>query len=595
MTDTNTHGSQPKEVSQESSVEEKPETMEVQPEAELGSQEDASESLQSSEEVLQQASEEEETKVAESAPKEGISSPEEVMAFVDFQKVVDVQADSGEKLHLILEYMERALAQKGSPRFRDFWDARKLCIPLFKENINPLERGRLWQRYSELSREARMLKDVLDEQSKFAVEQIDAAIAGVENEVKLFSEGEEAFPELDLKEKFPSLEGELSRYFPLQRELLLLNAHASRVNSLRKELTKTEMRVRQKNKFYQRLSSVGDHIFPRRKELIKEVSVLFLEDVKRFASKYFKEEGTQKKPPLFALREQIKALQGLAKELTLNTQVFNESRTLLSRCWDSLREEDKERKKEFAKKRVVFKENQAEIEKKFEEFSLAQNEEGEQWTSAEALKRLDAISQEMRSVELGREEVKSLRDELQKLKAPWFEKQKLEAEEKRKEEEKRQQARKVLHEELQEKVEHLLGNTVEMTVEQIELEREALEKAIDDSDLLKPAKQGLRRKLRPLATLLEEKKEQALLSLSADDQELLGNLRSVLKQRKQRRQVVREQMENARKEKGASGFDFEKAMENEQLLNQKRQELQHMDEAIREVEVQIQDLKDRAN
>ena len=81
-----------------------------------------------------------------------------------------------EKLLLAVNFMEASLSQGGTPHFRHFWEARRLCLPLFKENISSSLRSQLWSKYSELSKEARRLKDLLDEQSAFAVEQIEKAV-----------------------------------------------------------------------------------------------------------------------------------------------------------------------------------------------------------------------------------------------------------------------------------------------------------------------------------------------------------------------------------------------------------------------------------
>ena len=89
-----------------------------------------------------------------------------------------------QKISQALEFMEKALSQPGSPHFKEFWEARKQCLDLFKENIPPSPRAFLWSKYCELSKEARRLKEILDEQTAFAVEQIDIAIKALEEEIQ---------------------------------------------------------------------------------------------------------------------------------------------------------------------------------------------------------------------------------------------------------------------------------------------------------------------------------------------------------------------------------------------------------------------------
>ena len=56
------------------------------------------------------------------------------------------------------QFTRIALSQPGMPRFKDFWEGRRLCLPLFKENLTPKVRSQLWAEYIELSSEARRFK-----------------------------------------------------------------------------------------------------------------------------------------------------------------------------------------------------------------------------------------------------------------------------------------------------------------------------------------------------------------------------------------------------------------------------------------------------
>ena len=136
------------------------------------------------------------------------------------------------------------------------------------------------------------------------------------------------------------------------RELL----ESTEIDFITKEVLKTEMRIRTKNKLFEKLSICGDRIFPGRKELIKQISNEFLGDIENFIQNYFQKEEPQG-PPLYALREEIKALQAFAKSLTLNTHSFSETRMKLSECWDKLKDRERERKKEMAVKKQAFRQN----------------------------------------------------------------------------------------------------------------------------------------------------------------------------------------------------------------------------------------------
>ena len=170
------------------------------------------------------------------------------------------------------------------------------------------------------------------------------------------------------------------------------------------------MRVRYKNKFFQRLSAAGDQVFPKRKELIKEISQQFADDVEQFIKEHF---GAQASHESLYVLEEIKALQGLAKVLTLNTHSFTQTRTRLSECWDHIKVEEKERKKERAQRRVIFKQNAEEIDQQIQllKEALEKNEE----SLSDAQKKIEGIVAQMRRVELGRDELKILREGLNEL------------------------------------------------------------------------------------------------------------------------------------------------------------------------------------
>ena len=60
-----------------------------------------------------------------------------------------------EKVAYGLQFMRSSISQEGSPRFREFWEARRQILGCFKENLNPAIRSKLWGEYVELTVEAR--------------------------------------------------------------------------------------------------------------------------------------------------------------------------------------------------------------------------------------------------------------------------------------------------------------------------------------------------------------------------------------------------------------------------------------------------------
>lgn len=493
------------------------------------------------------------------------------------------------KLEHVIQFMEESLSQHGTPRFKSFWQARDVCLLLFKENMSPATRTSLWAKYSELTKEARRLKVLLDEQSSFAAEQIDLAIGGLEADLTQQEEKRSQPATLELPIKCQSLEASTAYYCTVQHELDLLNTQAARINALRKELIKTEMRVRKKNQFFQRLSAAGDRVFPRRKELIKEISQRFAADIDAFIAAYF--SSSRINESLFFLREEIKNLQSVAKLLTLNAHAFTYTRTRLSECWDKLKQFDKERKQVRAEQKVLFKQHTDAVAKKIEEFS--QEFQTGKISVSDANQMLEEITHFMRSQELGRDEVAFLREQLGKARQPLLDKIKSDEQHREEQEKERLRHKQQKMDELSNAVHTLLKAANKYDLHQLIQERDALLEKIQSAPVLKTEKQQLERQLLPLRDMLAEKKEQSLLSLSADDRQSLQQLKDLLQYRKERRQEVKEQLETLRKALGSSGLDFEKAMEFNAQLTETKERLEKLNQGVHEVEKQITELGKR--
>lgn len=497
----------------------------------------------------------------------------------------NAQSDLDTKLQMSIDFMEKALAQGGTPHFRSFWEVRRLCLPLFKENISPQIRGQLWNKYSELSKEARRLKEILDEQSAFAVEQIEIAIQAIEKEIANPSEyAQKAEIQLVLPKLLAS---KAPMYASLQQQLNLLNVQASRINGLRKELIKTEMRVRQKNKFFQRLSLAGDSVFPKRKELIKQISDEFVKDVEIFIKTYFMDGADES---LFVLREEIKVLQGLAKQLTLNTSAFTQTRMSLSECWDKLRGEERERKKERAQQKVLFKQNAELVLAQINEVKADIEQHG---LAADGQKKIDNIIALMRKTELGRDELTILRAAVSELRQLQHEKVSASEALRLEHENEKQRQKKELYFGLKERVNILFSQHETYDVEKLTADRDALLADIHEAQISKIEKLELEKLLKPLRDVITEKKEKALLNLSADDRQSLDQLKEVLEQRRQRRQEIKDQLDALRKTAGSSSLDFEKAMNLNTQIHEEKERLDKANQGIQEIEKKIATLQSK--
>lgn len=519
----------------------------------------------------------------ESEPVSAEPSPHLVGLYKELEQFSDTES----KLKCIIAFMESALSQTGTPHFKSFWDSRTLCLPLFKEHLSPPVRATLWDKYIELSKEARRLKDLLNEQSAFAEEQVEIAIKALEDDlVRLKEQGGHGAVE-PLPVICEMLGPKQDDYARLQHELNFLNASASRINALRKELIKTEMRVRKKNKFFQRLSAAGDQVFPRRKELIKQVSDLFTADVDAFIEHNFAPKHTPQEA-LFVIREDIKSLQSMAKALTLNAQAFGNTRVRLSDSWEKLKNLDKERRQQRSEAKAQFQQNALLIQQRVDQVS--QKSEAGELSSTDAQQKLEEIARAMRNTELGRDEIQQLREVLQKARKPILERIDQEARIRHEQEAERARQKQQKIDDLRAAVDALLTDE-KSSVDELIAGQEALLDKIHTTHLAKMEKDEIERRLKPLRGIISDKKEQKLMALSSDDKEALQQLYDLLNQRKERRQEIKDQLETLRKASGGSGLDFERAMSYQAQLNEEKEHLEKMNDSIEELEQKIVEIQ----
>lgn len=520
----------------------------------------------------------------EKAPKtETLSEPYKL-----FLSQLETMQTPEEKIAHGLQFMRGAISQEGTPRFREFWEARRHLLQFFKQNLNPAIRSKLWDEYVELTVEARRLKEILEEQSAFAMEQIDLAIKAIEQDVQNLDALVEKSEIVEIPGDVKTVARKAEKYAAIQTELNLLTTLASRLSALRKEIIKTEMRIRYKTRFFKRLSELGDLVFPRRKRLIEQISEEFQKDVDRFIEEHFKGDEAVG-APYYALREEIKALQGLAKFLTLNTPAFTSTRARLSECWDKVKVLEKAHKQEFQQKRQEWAENRAPIEAMIEELKTKSVDMD--------LKAVDEVLSEIqgkiRETELSKDDLRQLRSAMSQVRAPFLEQQ----EQKRKEQERQEfqklQAKKEKTAALKEQIAQLTKDS-QHSVDELQSKLDELRSEMEQLSLSKFEQQQFDRQLRPLKDLIVERKESALLNLSADDLHALEQLRKVLTQRKERRQEIKEQIETCRKSLASSGLDFEKAMLYREQMDQEKERLEKANASIVEIEAKISEIEEKA-
>jgi hypothetical protein len=479
-----------------------------------------------------------------------------------------------QRLRTGLQHMRRVLSLEGKPDFRTFWDVRHLCIGFFREGIHPAIRSQLWEELRDMTAEARRLRDHLCEQADFASDQIELAINALQLEIEKVSEAVETAPPLVLPLPSRRLELRLALYDRLQREIDLLTSWAGRINGLRQELVKTEMRVGRKTKLFRMLSLAGDRVFPRRKESVQRISEEFTRDVEALAQVFAIEPWPS---PFYVLRDEIRSFQAFAKKLSINSQAFTASREVLSTCWDQVRAREEQRKQEQAERQEIHLQQLAQLTKGIQ--AVREAVEGGELTITAAGAELERLEAEVRVAEVGSRERKQLRAAISGVRRLLDDRlhSEKEAESRREVERTKESANLAarLEGELR-SVQQLAQRGNPEGPAQLSLLLAEFQKA----ELIHEHRSRLKLTIEKVRAELSQAEENQLLRASEGKEGEGEVLRTILAARKQRRAALKERVEALRRRTGASGFDFGSAMAAEELLQSERAELAELDAQI---------------
>lgn len=496
-----------------------------------------------------------------------------------------------EKIARCLQLMKEELENHEGPNFKIFWEIRKECLTLFKENISSPQRSKLWDSYLNLADEARMAKEHIEEDAKFASEQLDLAIDALENEIEKLKKEPKCILER-VSTVYPpapkTLESSYIEYIEMQNHIQILHIFGSKVNELRKELIKMPIRMRIKSKGFDRLSKLGDQIFPVRKELVEKLSLRFTQDIENFANKYFPDAGCDHekiKRSLFFFREEIKQLQAFGALLSLQHQSFTSMRKKLSFCWDQLKGMEKELKKEFVEQKGKSTENAKIVRDK-----IASCKEKQDLSLEELSAEINAIHLYMRSVDLIRSDVVALKEELAILGKPLQDKEEQEKKEKETKLAEEEASKKALFEGFLSKLEEFSHSFEGKEINALLSQHALYKREVKDLRMQKEQKGQIEKKLKMIFEQINDLKENRLLSLSPEDKNALEILQDALNEQKEIRKSIKERLEQYRKKKGGRTLDVLQALQLEDLIDSERDRLAKVDRLIEEFEEKIAQL-----
>ncbi len=367
------------------------------------------------------------------------------------QTLSEQEAPPEQILASSLDFMRSCLQETSAPDLKLFWEVRQFCFPIFKQVVNRKDRADLWGGYMELTRQARQVKSTLEHESSFALEQIQLAIDDLSQQLQELFQAEQITLPIDfvVPEIPHALKEKQEMLVEKQAILHLLHLFGTRIQALRQELILTPARIKSKHILFQSLSALGDQVFPLKKKIVGEVNQLFAEEIQRFVALHFSPAALSSeriKRQFFLLRNEIKQLQTLAKFFSLEPNVFSETRTQLSRCWDSLKGMEKVVRKEFHESKQISTQQKQKLDEQLANF-VADLEKGS-LSATEADTRWMALKKQGHQAQLIRADMRAFLqtlDELHvKIDALLQAEQQVRTEQAQKSEQKRQQELEIL-------------------------------------------------------------------------------------------------------------------------------------------------------
>ncbi|NGX31270.1 MAG: hypothetical protein K940chlam8_00636 [Chlamydiae bacterium] len=495
-----------------------------------------------------------------------------------FQKIAEVD-NPVEKIEKTLVFMKECLKEDGSFNRQSFWKAKLLCIELFKESIDKAKRYQLWKEFIELIRQGRVAEKLLSQNTQFLYEQILKAVELLEKE----SKQEPKQSPKDLTEKcIPYLKSELIGLEKNQAFYEFYHTLVLRYRDLKNELVASQMHYREKKQLFERLDPIAHVLFTSRKEYITRISDSFEKVVVNFCNAAF--DGTKTLAPIYVLKEQVKLLQNLAKELGLNSTAFKATRLKLSELWGKLKDFEKERKKESVEKRRYSKQNLNIVEQKIEELKkVAQAKHYD----LEAIEREEnTIIRYARTLEMEREDRLSVKEKLQELKRPFIEIQSHQIEKQKLEEQKQTHALQKVYFDLEQDAEKLIAQNGDLSFDVLDTRLREFNQKMSKAHLDFSQKQTLDKKLSILKAIYHEKKEKAILE-QIKEGETPETLRALKVHLEDKRMLFKKEYENLKKELKNCGLDVEKSVQIQESIQTTKESLEKVNAQLQETDLKL--------
>lgn len=507
-----------------------------------------------------------------------------------FNKQLETLSSVQEQIALCLVWMEQALKQASGVSLKLFWSIRKKAAVLFQTIEESDFRAESWKRYTALTEEARAIKSYQPEEDSFVVNQIDLAISCLEKDVETFCQ-EKEFSKKKIDDKhclnITALNHRGIFYQQMHASLVWLNSFSTRIIELRKELTRVGMRMKLKSQFFQRLSSAGNIVFPKRKEYINSVSQAFLDDVRSFVETHFVHKDKRAlKRSVFFLKQEIKNLQQAAKSLFVTSSVFGETRAQLSQCWDQLKGVEDEVRSEQNRLKEQSADNVKVIREMLSKLSALFSSDA---TTDVLRQEVSLASKEIKSATLIHDDVLTLKKELKPLLDQLKGRQDQEEQKHQEKVQKENEARKTMVADLEKNidafVEECKSGKASAKDNYAKLQASLAKLTFVSSAQKVVMSNRLALGLKYINEFLEEQ-----LLASSEHSEKLIAMRQILSQRLERRKELKIKLDKDKQLLGSSGLDFESAFQFSSIVEEDRRALEELEAKILELKQEIQRL-----
>jgi len=323
------------------------------------------------------------------------------------------QVYSLEDIVIPLAKMKAFIEAKEIQDWEEFNEAKKTFLERFKTLAQSLEKQQSWKEFTEYADSARALRKLQEEEGEFAAEMILKALDALDHEVDHWQavKSHIYLPIFDKVAAFKPLKEAIIE--PLLK-FKFLAVKGQQLQDLRQELTKTGMRLSVKGKLFDRLSKLGDKIFPVKKEAAALVLEYFQQGLQGFCNKAEGEEDG------LELLFQIRIIQGFLKELVLKKGDYESIKKRLDPLWKkgTLLKDKKEL--EMSEARLRSATLKTVIEEELKQIEQRVSEQQDQ----EALKAYEGLVVKMKDRQLLKSDYRTLKDQLENLCKPVFERKK---------------------------------------------------------------------------------------------------------------------------------------------------------------------------